>query len=998
MHILNRCVVLAIIFIIAGGLSGCGKDDGNVHPLLQNIDSGVDTDRDGTEDNADNCPDTANPEQTDTDADGRGDRCDDDDDNDGLEDLLDPATLDPAICGDADGDTCDDCSVGNDGFGPLADNDAGNDGPDLDGDGTCDAGDDDPTNGRPLVHYKFNAQDGATIADHGLAQAPATLTGGLNANSDEEGHPEEAYTLSGSDNYVEIDAAGLEKINAVLTDEITVVMTCRHGGNASSALIPMLQVEGHGGEHISLNRLMTLINLHMDLDHNGESAAVNSLRLTDFGGWHHIALTYSEHTAKLYINGNAVGLGYAEDAGIFDIAALKIPGDVRDLTVSDFRIYDRSLKHEKIKALWNKMHAHFTLDAGHTTEETTVVTDLARDVAGQYSGIFRGSNPTSFRPARFIMTPYREYEGAVEFNGGNCIELDSQLTAGLSGDTFTIAAWIKPLDAQGGGVIASKAGWRLWQEGSAIKFGVYSDEGAAECEYSNFDTSGWHTTHNGWMHVVATWDRFSGRAVLFVNGERINSANNNHPIATGNDPILIGARYGEDNQPGDYWRGVMDDLRFFNKALQMETLHQTPNQAEVPGIRQLFEEGYLVRGYTDCAFPYEDCNPAADQVLMQYLSFYDADTDGNPVISPPTERGEFTTFDIDGVYDYVLDADSSHIQGSQWFLPPRDRWFVYSRSTHNDYFHVYSSYGPEDRIFGVVDWLNKRVDQFEYVFSTINHWPHPWPYPMPSGELDHGGGIQAIGKYFIVPVDSNGGSASADTVYTVMYNLDDLLIALNGEISRDRDKCPGAPMHYVIGSVQKDGSHTADVFGAIVKESTGKYLWLDGHYGADWGVTNMLRLAISGDGGLASRPPFSFIDEVDITNEQECRQLAAADQSCLAGNWNAGTLIAQTDGRIYLLLTAPESFLTQFSRGTLNLLEVRIDKIASTSNVLMNQPKEDVTLDMDNPILFSGLNLKAGAGGHITRNGKLTVFTTSLSDGYTNDYVDWGQWESFWNY
>ncbi|XP_033638385.1 uncharacterized protein LOC117299078, partial [Asterias rubens] len=74
----------------------------------------VDSDTDGVGDACDNCPSNSNPDQADTDGDGQGDECDTDSDNDGIVDGSDNCPLIPNVAqddSDSDnvGDVCDNC-------------------------------------------------------------------------------------------------------------------------------------------------------------------------------------------------------------------------------------------------------------------------------------------------------------------------------------------------------------------------------------------------------------------------------------------------------------------------------------------------------------------------------------------------------------------------------------------------------------------------------------------------------------------------------------------------------------------------------------------------------------------------------------------------------------------------------------------------------------------------------------------------------------------------
>jgi cysteine-rich repeat protein len=122
--------------------------------------------RDADADTCDDCSSgTDAPAGDGPDLDGDG-LCDagDDSDGDGVVDALDQAPLDRFACRDADADTCDDCSSGTD--APASD------GPDLDGDGTCDAADDSDGDGvvdaadqAPLDRFACRDADADTCDD-----------------------------------------------------------------------------------------------------------------------------------------------------------------------------------------------------------------------------------------------------------------------------------------------------------------------------------------------------------------------------------------------------------------------------------------------------------------------------------------------------------------------------------------------------------------------------------------------------------------------------------------------------------------------------------------------------------------------------------------------------------------------------------------------------------------------------------------------------------------
>ena len=145
--------------------------------------------------------DTSNDGE-DIDGDGLCDLGDLDDDNDGvadaIEQVLQADPLDPSTCGDRDNDTCDDCAVFIDGFGPGIDFDVFADGPDQDRDGACDLGDDD-VDGDGIA----NEEDGCPLGPNTDVDKDGILDC-VDTDADGNGTDDVLESLPGSQNIVEL--------------------------------------------------------------------------------------------------------------------------------------------------------------------------------------------------------------------------------------------------------------------------------------------------------------------------------------------------------------------------------------------------------------------------------------------------------------------------------------------------------------------------------------------------------------------------------------------------------------------------------------------------------------------------------------------------------------------------------------------------------------------------------------------------------------------------
>lgn len=383
---------------------------------------------------------------------------------------------------------------------------------------TLDAGDTER-----LAHYTFDDASGSTAADATDFDHNASVYGGAAWTS---GVVNGALDFDGSDDYVEtpyiinptrhkgFTAAGWVKLD---TDSGTVQVVLQQKG--SSGRLWLYRSSG--------DKLGTYI---------GGSATETSSSLTT-GQWHHVAVTYDETNARIYLNGELENTRAVTAEGSTEgmvIGANKSYGQKWNGQIDDLAIYNRKLTAQEIKDLWNRAHWKFNEGSGTTANDAA---------APNHYGTVSGASWTSAG----------KIDGALDFDGANDY-VSAPHIVNPNNNYFSATAWVK-LEQSSGTVqlILQQDGTngRHWlYRSSSGKLGTYLGGSALESS-SNLPVG-------TWTQVGVTYDKTTLK--LYMNGSTVASSNRTLESAGGS--MLIGK-----SKTGQYWDGVIDNVRIHNRRL-----------------------------------------------------------------------------------------------------------------------------------------------------------------------------------------------------------------------------------------------------------------------------------------------------------------------------------------------------------------------------------------------------------------------------------------------
>ncbi|MDJ0701184.1 MAG: DNRLRE domain-containing protein, partial [Woeseiaceae bacterium] len=273
------------------------------------------------------------------------------------------------------------------------------------------------------------------------------------------------------------------------------------------------------------------------------------------GSWHHLAVSFDDSTDQVafYLDGapfaiNTLTHSPSEFAGPVRIGRNDNNYGIKG-RIDDARVYRRVLAAGEIAELFDSQkaipEAHWKLD------ETSGST--AEDAVGGHEGTTSNTEWVSGKVG-----------GALRFNSSSDSVLVPHADEMSYTNEITVAAWINKTNFFGYDAAVAKAttGSDLnyflgtWESNPVFGFSTSTDN------WQGFYATSTSLLPNTWYHLAATFDNAADEVRIYLDGSLVEQfAAPQEPVTnTGN--IMLGR-----SAIGEYWPGLLDEVRIFNRVL-----------------------------------------------------------------------------------------------------------------------------------------------------------------------------------------------------------------------------------------------------------------------------------------------------------------------------------------------------------------------------------------------------------------------------------------------
>jgi hypothetical protein len=407
-----------------------------------------------------------------------------------------------------------------------------------------------------VAAYGFEEASGTAVVDASTNRLGGTMSGAARTPNGRYGR---AVVFDGIDDWITVaDAPALDL--ATMTIEAWVNPAALTGWRS------VLLKEDIGSLSYALYANDNAPRPAATIGVNGDVSAIGAAALS-LGTWSHVAATYDGTELRFFVNGAPVDTrsvaGTLEPTdGALRIGGNAVWGEYFSGVIDEVRIYNRALSPADIVRDMNAA-VESGLVAAYGFEEATGTTALDSSGNG-YTGKLEG--PARTRSGRFGR--------ALSLDGVNDMVT---VAAELHASRVTVEAWVYP---------TALSGWRsvvMKEAQNGLVFGLYAHDnqphpamtvGVERVDYSAGGLAA--LPLNAWSHLAATYDGTTIR--LYVNGIETGTATGAGALPESANPLRIGGN----SVWGEYFKGRIDEVRIYDRALSAAEITADMNRAVMP--------------------------------------------------------------------------------------------------------------------------------------------------------------------------------------------------------------------------------------------------------------------------------------------------------------------------------------------------------------------------------------------------------------------------------
>jgi hypothetical protein len=284
--------------------------------------------------------------------------------------------------------------------------------------------------------------------------------------------------------------------------------------------------------------------------------------------WTHVTVTGDGTNFRIYVNGalseeSAFQTTDGENANYYIGGDPDTGGESYAGMVDDLRIYNLALSSDEVSEL-----------AGQAADPSLVIY-YSFDEVGAVVADQSGKGHDGVVVGDVTAETEGKIGGAANFATGSYLDLDGPNIPAedIPTSAMTLAAWIKCANTGGDHEIfsarASDQSWLIHPEPKSsgdIRWLLRSYGGT-----TIFQIRAGTMTWDQWLHFAGTYDKDSGKAALYINGELIEEMDVTSPADIAGDWDL-GARVGLTIDDGRPFTGLMDEFRMYTRALSQDEI------------------------------------------------------------------------------------------------------------------------------------------------------------------------------------------------------------------------------------------------------------------------------------------------------------------------------------------------------------------------------------------------------------------------------------------